>query len=264
MPSLSPIVIKYGGNAMTEPALRRRVAADIAELRETRAPVVVHGGGPFIGEALAKAHIASTFVRGLRVTDDLSLPVIESTVTQLGKVLAQEIGGAVGLTGRDAGLLVAEPLDAPSDLVLGHVGKVVSVNEEVLRQLLTLTLTPVIACIAQTRDRDVLNVNADSVAGAVAGALSAPVIFLSNIPGVLDRPEDPESLLSELPEREVRARLADGRIAGGMIPKVEAALEALGEGARFAVIADGRVPGTLERALAGEAGTRVNLEGTGN
>ena len=267
MPSLSPIVIKYGGNAMTEPALRKRVAADIAKLRETRAPVVVHGGGPFIGEALAKAHIVSTFVRGLRVTDDLSLPVIESVLTQLGKVLAQEIGGAVGLTGRDAGLLVAEPLDTPSDVALGHVGRVVEVNEEVLRRLLALPLTPVIACVAQTRGSgvlpavlpDILNVNADSVAGAVAGALCAPVVFLSNIPGVLDRPEDPESLLGELSKREVETRIADGRIAGGMIPKVEAALEALDKGARFAVIADGRVPGTLERALAGEAGTRVSL-----
>ncbi len=257
MPTLSPIVIKYGGNAMTEPLLRRRVAADIAKLRETRAPIVVHGGGPFIGEALAEAKIASAFVRGLRVTDDLSLPVIESVLTQLGKVLAQEIGGAVGLTGRDAELLIAEPLDA----ALGHVGKVVRVNQEVLRQLLDLPLTPVVACIARTKDANVLpdslNVNADSVAGAVAGAFGAPVVFLSNIPGVLDQPENPESLLSELSRREVRARIVDGRITGGMIPKVEAALEALEQGASFAVIADGRVPGTLGRALAGEAGTRV-------
>ena len=257
MPTLSPIVIKYGGNAMTEPLLRRRVAADIAKLREPHAPIVVHGGGPFIGEALAEAQIASTFVRGLRVTDDLSLPVIERVLTQLGKVLAQEIGGAVGLTGRDAELLIAEPLDT----ALGHVGKVVRVNQEVLRQLLDLPLTPVIACIARTKDSNVLpnslNVNADSVAGAVAGAFGAPVVFLSNIPGVLDQPEDPESLLDELSKQEVQTRIADGRITGGMIPKVEAALGALEQGASFAVIADGRIPGTLRRTLAGEAGTRV-------
>ncbi len=256
----SPIVIKYGGNAMTDVALRRRVAAEIALLRETYAPIVVHGGGPFIGEALLNANIPSAFVRGLRVTDDASLLVIESVLTRLGKVLAQEVGGAVGLTGRDVGLLIAEPLDIPSNTVLGHVGRVVEVNREVLRQLLALPLTPVIACIAGVRDKpEVLNVNADSVAGAVAGALAAPVVFLSNIPGVLDRPEDPESLLNELSKQEVDARIRDGRIAGGMIPKVEAALDALDKGARFAVIADGRVPGTLERALTGEAGTRVVL-----
>ena len=259
----SPIVIKYGGNAMTEPALRAQVAADIAKLREVYAPIVVHGGGPFIGEALATAKLTSTFVRGLRVTDDASLPVIESVLTQLGKVLAQEVGNAVGLTGRDAGLLTAEPLDTPPNTVLGYVGKIVGVNKEVLGQLLALPLTPVIACIAQTNStqtrgqRGVLNVNADSVAGAVAGAFGAPVIFLSNIPGVLDDPENSESLIPELSEREVKARIADGRIAGGMIPKVEAALEALHKGASFAAIADGREPETLRRVLAGEVGTRV-------
>ena len=153
--------------------------------------------------------------------------------------------------------MIAEPLDA----TLGHVGKVVEVNQEVLRQLLDLPLTPVVACIAQTRGSgvlpDSLNINADSVAGAVGGAFGAPVVFLSNIPGVLDQPEDPDSLLDELSRKEVQARIADGRIAGGMIPKVEAALGALEQGASFAVIADGRVPGTLRRALAGEAGTRV-------
>ena len=239
---------------MTEPPLRRRVAADIARLRETAAPVVVHGGGPFIADALAKAQLKSAFVRGLRVTDDASLPVIEGALTQLGKILAQEIGGAVGLTGRDAALLVAEPLDA----ALGHVGEVTGVNREVLLKLLGVPLTPVIACVASRQGRtDMLNVNADSVAGAVAGALLAPVIFLSNIPGVLDEPQDPGSLLSQLSAEEIEARIADGRIAGGMIPKVEAALSALRAGASFAVIADGRAPGTLPRALEGSVGTRV-------
>ena len=252
---LDLIVIKYGGNAMTEPLLRQRVAAEIAKLREVAAPIVVHGGGPFIGEALTKANIISAFVRGLRVTDDASLPVIESVLTQLGKVLAQEVGGAVGLTGRDAGLLIAEPLDA----ALGHVGAIVGVNREVLTHLLALPLTPVVACIAQQRGgRGVLNVNADSVAGAVAGAFGAPVIFLSNIPGVLDNPQVSESLIPELSEREIMSRIADGRIAGGMIPKVEAALKAVQMGASFAVIADGRRPETLAHVLAGQAGTRVH------
>jgi len=235
---------------MTDPGVRREVASRIAAVRGA---VVVHGGGPFIARALQEAGMESRFVRGLRVTPPESLPVVERTLTQLGKVLAQEIGGALGLTGRDSSLLVAEPLPE-----LGAVGRVVGVNGVLLAQLLELHLVPVIACLAETGDkRGVLNVNADSAAGAVAGALSAPVVFLSDVPGVLDHPHDPHSLLRRLTEGDVRVRIGDGRIAGGMIPKVEAALEALAAGAPFAVIADGRAPEDLPAAFAGKAGTRV-------
>lgn len=250
MQAATPIVIKYGGNAMTDPALRTAVAR---ELSHVPGAIVVHGGGPFIAQALAEAGIASHFVRGLRVTSAASLPVVERTLTQLGKVLAQEIGGAVGLTGRDASLLVAEPADPK----LGFVGKVVSVNRPLLLGLLSLGLTPVVACLAETEGGGMLNVNADDAAGVVAGALSAPVVFLSNIPGVLDDPADPGSLLPSLSEADIRARIADGRISGGMIPKVEAALWALSAGAAFAVIADGREPEQLAATLAGARGTRI-------
>lgn len=246
-----PIVIKYGGSAMTDPHVRARVAARLATIPEA---AIVHGGGPFIAQALRSAGVESRFVRGLRVTSAEDLTVIERTLTQLSKVLAQEIGNAVGLQGRDSSLLVAEPLDPE----LGFVGEVVSVNRALLMGLLELGVIPVVACLAETRDRKgVLNVNADSAAGAVAGALAAPVVFLSDVPGVLDDPDAPESLLSELGEGEIKARIQDGRIAGGMIPKVEAALGALRAGAAFAVIADGRAPERLEAALAGQSGTRV-------
>ena len=250
MPAAQPIVIKYGGNAMTDLALRAVMARELAQVPGA---VVVHGGGPFIAQALAEAGIASHFVRGLRVTSAASLPVVERTLTQLGKVLAQEIGNAVGLTGRDASLLVAEPADPE----LGFVGRVVSVNRDLLLGLLTLGLTPVLACLAETASGGVLNVNADDAASAVAGALAAPIVFLSNIPGVLGDPADRESLLPSLNEAEIRARIADGRIAGGMIPKVKAALAALSAGAAFAVIADGREPEQLAATLAGERGTRI-------
>lgn len=246
----TPVVIKYGGNAMTDPALRRRMAHAIAEVPGA---VVVHGGGPFIGAALAEAGIESRFVRGLRVTSAEGLPVIEQTLTQLGKTLASEMGRAVGLTGRDAGLLVGERLDED----LGFVGRVVRVNTELINGLLGLGFGPVVACLAVDSRGGALNVNADDVASAVAGALSAPVVFLSNIPGVLDNPADPDSLLTELSENDIRARVADGRITGGMIPKVEGALAALSAGAAFAVIADGREPEALAATLAGEYGTRV-------
>ena len=253
------LVVKYGGSAMTEPNVRREVASALRALAQKgEEPVVVHGGGPFIAQALERAGLTSLFVRGLRVTTAESLPVVEAALTGLGKVLAQEIGEhtsfAVGLTGRDSSLLVARPLDP----ALGFVGEIVRVNRTFLEALLSVNVTPVIACLAEAENREgVLNVNADSVAGAVAGALEAPVVFLTDVPGVLDDPLNPASLLSELSAADIEERIRDGRIAGGMIPKVEAALEALSRGAAFAVIADGRGGDGLERALSGDAGTRV-------
>lgn len=249
-PGAALTVIKYGGNAMTDIELRAAMARQIARVSGA---VVVHGGGPLIAAALAQAGVPSHFVRGLRVTSAEGLPIIERTLTGLGKELAHEIGRAVGLTGRDAGVLVA----TPKDPALGLVGTVEKVNRELLTGLVNLELVPVIASLAAAPGGGVLNVNADDAAGAVAAALAAPVIFLSNIPGVLDDPADPASLLSTLSEAEVGARIRDGRIAGGMIPKVEAALAALSVGAPFAVIADGREPDHLQAILTGVRGTRI-------
>ena len=254
-----PLVVKYGGSAMTDKSARQDTARALRALAQGGAePVVVHGGGPFIAGALERAGLTSSFVRGLRVTTAESLPVVEATLTGLCKILAGEIGGqegfAVGLTGRDSSLLVARPLDP----ALGFVGEVVGVNKELLEALLRANITPVIACLAESESGEgVLNVNADGVAGAVAGALGVPVVFLTDVPGVLDDPKNPESLLAELSAAEITQRTEDGRIAGGMIPKVEAALAALSRGAPFAVIADGRREGTLERVLSGGAGTRI-------
>jgi acetylglutamate kinase len=247
-------IIKYGGNAMTDPAARAATLDDIRSLRPRGVrPVVVHGGGPFIEEALAAAGVPSRFIRGLRVTTPESLGLIEATLTTLGKRLAAELGEAVGVTGRDARLLVAERVDPE----LGEVGSVRAVRTELLEALLAARFTPVVACLAVAADGAPLNVNADDVAGAVAAALSAPCVFLTNVPGVLDDPSDPASRLPELRRAGVAERIADGRIAGGMIPKVESALAALDRGATSAVIADGRVAGELGRVLSGDAGTRI-------
>lgn len=248
------IVIKYGGNAMTEVTTRRAVATEIARLAaQGEAPIVVHGGGPFIAAALDEAGLEHRFVRGLRVTSVEALPLVERALTLLGKTLAQEIGAAVGLTGRDARLLRAVP--AGPDL--GRVGRMSRVDTTVLDALLAAGLTPVVASLAVDDGGDGLNVNADEVAGAVAGACGAPAVFLSDVPGVLDDPADPTSLLSSLRRGEIEARVGDGRIGGGMIPKVEAALSALDLGASYAVIADGRRPEALAEVLAGQAGTRI-------
>lgn len=238
---------------MTNENARRGAAAALREaaLRGVP-PVVVHGGGPFIGRALDAAGLPHEFVRGLRVTSEESLAVIESTLTLLGKRLAQEIGPAVGLTGRDAGLLTAEPREP----ALGRVGRMTGVATAPIRALREGGLLPVIGCLALAPDGELLNVNADEVAGAVAGALGEGVVFLSDVPGVLDDPHDPASLLAELSGDEAKLRIADGRVAGGMIPKVEAALAALRGGAPFAVIADGRSRESVEAALNG-SGTRI-------
>jgi acetylglutamate kinase len=250
------IVIKYGGNAMTDAAIRKDVAREIRTLaNEGFQPLVVHGGGPFIKAALDKAKLEHHFVRGLRVTTKESLPIIEQVLTMLNKELAQEIGNAVGLTGRDASVVKAKTFDDS----LGLVGKITSVNTTLLTVLLEANITPVLACIAENEvGEGVLNVNADEVAGAVAGALQIPVVFLTDIPGVLDDPNDKTSLLKTLSESDIQERIRDGRISGGMIPKVESALDALEQGAAYAVIADGRDATTLRQAIAGQAGTRIS------
>jgi acetylglutamate kinase len=249
------IVIKYGGNAMTNSETRLEVAKEIHQLAlEGFEPIVVHGGGPFIKEALEKTNIAHHFVRGLRVTTPESLPIIEQVLSLLNKELSQEIGNAIGLTGRDSHVLVARVFDEK----LGLVGKMTRVNPSLLKRLLGIGITPVLACIAENETQDgVLNVNADEVAGAVAGELKIPVIFLTDVVGVLDNPKDPSSVLATLSATDIQTRIKDERIAGGMIPKVEAALEALHRGAEYAVIADGRDAKTLRQAILGQSGTRI-------
>lgn len=240
---------------MTDNSVRKEVAREIRALAtEGFQPLVVHGGGPFIKAALDKAKLEHHFVRGLRVTTKESLPVIEQVLTTLNKELAQDIGNAIGLTGRDASVVKAKMFDES----LGLVGKIMSVNKTFLRALLEASVTPVLACIAENETGDgVLNVNADEVAGAVAGALEIPVVFLTDIAGVLDDPNDKTSLLKELSKRDIETRIEDGRISGGMIPKVESALDALNQGAAYAVIADGRDATTLRQAINGRAGTRI-------
>lgn len=249
------MVIKYGGNAMTDERTRQRAAAALYDATvDGVPPVVVHGGGPFIQAALDAAGLEHRFERGLRVTTPESLEIIESVLTLLGKKLAQEIGPAVGLTGRDAALLHAA--QRPE---LGRVGRMSRVEPRIIWALRGAGLVPVVACLALDVDGGLLNVNADEVAGAVAGSLGEGVVFLTNVPGVLDDPADATSLLPELTRSQARARMLDGRIAGGMIPKVEAALAALDQGAPFAVVADGRDPAGVTSALAG-GGTRVTDE----
>ncbi len=252
-----PIVIKYGGNAMTDPATRREVAKEIYQLaKEGLEPIVVHGGGPFIKAALDKTNIAHHFVRGLRVTTAESLPIIEQVLNALNKELTQDIGNALGLSGRDSHLLRARMFDEK----LGLVGKMTQINASLLKRLLHIAITPVLSCIAEDEAGDgILNVNADEVAGTVAGELHIPVIFLTDVVGILDNAKDKDTVLPKLSANDIQERIKDGRIAGGMIPKVEAALDALHRGAQYAVITDGRDAKTLRQAIQGQSGTRIDL-----
>lgn len=250
----APQVVKYGGAAMQAPAARAAVAAALRTLRaDGGTPYVVHGGGPAIGQALAAAGLEARFVDGRRVTSERALPVVEASLTLLGKRIAQEIGDAVALTGRDAGLLRGEPIEAD----LGRVGRVTHVDVARLTALAGIDLTPVLACLALAPDDELLNVNGDEAAGAVAAALGAPVTFLTDVPGVLDTPGGDGPPLASVSAADAEARLADGRIAGGMVPKVRAALEALARGAPSARIAAADDAATVLAALRGTGGTAL-------
>ncbi|UQN07851.1 acetylglutamate kinase [Deinococcus sp. QL22] len=247
------MIVKYGGNAMKSLELRRAVAAEIAALRAQMPVVVVHGGGPVIERELAARGMASEFRGGLRVTSPGAMDVVEMALCQLNKQLAQDIGGAVGLMGRDCQLLRAEPFDPE----LGRVGRVTGVNANLLRTLLGAGITPVVGCVAVGPDGDALNINADTAAGAVAGALNEGIIFLTDVDGVYRNYPDPASRTPALTRAEVEEGIGAGWIAGGMIPKVRAALDALDRGAPHATIASGMVAGVLGAATRGEAGTVI-------
>ena len=247
------MIVKYGGNAMKSLDLRRAVAAEIAALRAEWPVVVVHGGGPVIERELAARGMTSEFRDGLRVTTPEAMDVVEMALCQLNKQLSQEVGHAVGLMGRDCGVLRAEVLDP----ALGRVGRVTEVGAGLLRTLLSAGITPVLGCVAVGPDGNALNVNADTAAGAVAGALEVGIIFLTDVDGVYRAYPDPASLAPQLTRADVLDGIGEGWIAGGMIPKVRAALDALDRGAPFATIASGMKAGVLAAAARGEAGTRI-------
>ncbi len=237
------VVVKFGGNAMGDADAMAEFARDIVLMRQVGMnPVVVHGGGPMINEMLDKLGIKSEFVRGKRVTDKDTVEVVEMVLTGLvNKRIVQAImdegGRAVGLSGKDDDLMVAEA----DDPELGFVGKPVEMNVQVLRDLYSAGIIPVVAPVATGMDMlETFNVNGDTAAGAIAGALKADrLLLLTDVPGVKDASGE---VVTQLTTDQVRAMIADGTIAGGMIPKTETALAALEQGVRAVVILDGRLP----------------------
>jgi acetylglutamate kinase len=261
------IVVKYGGHAMGEEALAEQFAADIALLKHVGInPVVVHGGGPQINAMLKRLAIQSSFVDGLRVTDAAMVEVVEmvlaGTVNKYVAGLITKAGAlAVGICGKDGGLVRAKKLertkrDPDSNiervLDLGFVGEPVEIDVRVIHALTGGGLIPVIAPVALGVDGQTYNINADTVAGAIAGALQATrLLMLTDVAGVLDADK---KLIPEMTVAQVDAGIASGMISGGMIPKVETCVHAIRDGARGAVILDGRVPHACLLELFTDAG----------
>jgi len=247
------VVIKYGGAAMLDPALRRSTAQDVVLMKFVGMnPVIVHGGGPAINSTLKRLDIQSTFSpQGLRITDDATIEVVEmvlaGTVNKDIVSLLNTAGcSAVGLSGKDANLLFAQKKQVADGSDIGHVGEITQVNSKIIDTLAAAGLVPVIAPIATDSEGGTWNINADTAAGEVAGALRAEkLVFLTDTPGLLRDVSDPESLIHQLRSDEVASLTQSGVIAGGMIPKVEACVNALNAGVRKTHIIDGRVSHSL-------------------
>ncbi|MEG3617157.1 acetylglutamate kinase [Magnetovibrio sp. PR-2] len=252
------LVVKYGGNAMGDPELAKLFARDIVLLRQVSAnPIVVHGGGPQIAAMLDKLKIESEFIQGLRVTDKATVDVVEMVLAgSINKQIVTEINGAggfaVGLSGKDGNLIRAEKLhrtvkdpDSSIEQVidLGLVGEPKSITTHVLDNFDESDITPVIAPIGVGDEGETYNINADTAAGAIAGAMVAKrLLMLTDIKGVLDQNG---KLIERMTAMHARELIEQGVIKGGMIPKVETCLNAIDEGVEAAVIIDGRIPHAL-------------------
>jgi acetylglutamate kinase len=267
-------VIKYGGHAMGDEHLGDLFAQDVVLLKQIGMnPIVVHGGGPQIGQMLERLKIKSSFIDGLRVTDRETVDIVEMVLSgSINKQLVSAInsagGYAIGLSGKDAELIKARKLARPrreSDsniekvLDLGFVGEPQAINTKVLALFERSDIIPVIAPIGVGETGETFNINADTVAGAVAAAVKATrLLLLTDVTGVLDKRKQ---LLSELSLAEARRLIADGTIQGGMIPKIETCLDAVEGGVEAAVIIDGRVPHAILLELFAEgAGTIIRRD----
>ncbi|HHO70016.1 MAG TPA: acetylglutamate kinase [Halothiobacillus sp.] len=268
------VVIKFGGNAMVDKALQDAFARDIVLLKQVGInPVVVHGGGPQINNLLERIGKKGEFIQGMRVTDRETMDVVQMV---LGGLVNKDIvalinrhgGRAVGLTGRDAGLVRArkltmthktEEMREPEIIDLGHVGEVASIDPAILQILDASDVIPVIAPIGVGEDGEAYNINADVVASKIAQVLGAEkLLLLTNTPGVLDKEG---KLLTGLTAKDVDALIADGTIYGGMLPKINFALDAVRGGVKTVQIIDGRVPHAVLLELLTDQGVGTLIRG---
>lgn len=266
-------VIKYGGHAMVDEQLAEDFARDIVLMKQVGMnPIVVHGGGPQIGKMLERLQIESSFVDGLRITDKATIEVVEMVLSgSINKAIVgaiNKIGGkAVGLSGKDSGLVIAEPLlrtrkDPDSHieqiLDLGFVGYPSKVNADFLRTFEKSEVIPIIAPIGLGENGETYNINADTMAGAIAGALKAErLLLLTDVAGVLD---NDKKLITEMNEEMATSLLEDGTIIGGMIPKVKTCIRAIHDDVGASVIIDGRVEHALLLELFTEYGAGTLIQ----
>jgi acetylglutamate kinase len=236
------VVIKLGGHAMGSDAGMQSFARDVTLMQQVGVnPVVVHGGGPMINKMLEKLSIKSEFVNGKRVTDEATIEVVEmvlsgSVNSRIVQAISEEGGKAVGLSGKDASLLICEQTDP----ALGLVGTPTLVNTTIISDLHAAKAIPVIAPLGMGCNGATYNINGDTAAGAIAGALQADrLLLLTDVSGVKNKAGD---VLTEIDARQIADLIADGTIAGGMIPKTETATDAIAQGVRGVVILDGRAP----------------------
>jgi acetylglutamate kinase len=258
------VVIKLGGHAMGSSEAMETFARDIVLMQQVGVnPVIIHGGGPMINEMLARLNIKSEFVNGKRVTDKATMEVVEMVLSgEVNKSIVQAInaqgGQAVGLSGKDANLILCEQ----EDPILGLVGTPRHINPTILNHLFEADMIPVIAPIGSSDNGETFNINGDTVAGYIAAALNADrLLLLTDISGVTDGDGE---VLTELTSKDVRDLIASGVIVGGMIPKTETALKAIEDGVRAVVILDGRAPNAclLELYTDHGAGTLIRLPTT--
>lgn len=244
------VVVKYGGNAMTNDDLKQAVMSDIVLLSLVGVKVVlVHGGGPEINDMLKRLNIESKFIGGLRYTDKETIDVVKMVLAgkvnkELVALLAANGGSAVGLCGLDGKMLMAEKLKAEQDL--GFVGEITEVNTKVITDSLDNGYVPVIATVASTEDGQTMNINADTAASRIAAELGAEnLILMTDIAGLLKDKDDPSTLIPSVNVSDVPFMKRQGIISGGMIPKIDCCVEAVRRGVRKTSIIDGRVPHSI-------------------
>jgi acetylglutamate kinase len=254
-------VVKYGGSAMKDPSLMQGVIRNVLLLHLVGIrPILVHGGGPEIDSWLSKLGMEKRVHQGQRVTDEATMDVVEMALNKANKSLVAEVqkagGSAIGLSGRDSDLLVAEPLDEQ----LGRVGKITHVDHHVLQTISQAGYIPVVCTVATDSDHRPLNVNADVAASAIASAVGATkLILLTDTNGVLEDKEDPDSTISQISPEACKAMLRSGKADRGMIPKLEAAMAALEHGVESVHLINGGLPNALLIEVFTDAGIGTML-----
>ena len=258
------VVIKYGGNAMINEQLKQQVMEDIALLWLIGVKVVlVHGGGPEISETMKRLGKQAQFVNGLRVTDKETVDIVQMVLAgkvnkTLVNLLQMKGGHAVGLSGIDGGIIEA----TMKDEALGYVGRITRVRTQPIMDLLEKNYIPVISTVASDRQGNTYNINGDTAAAYIAGALNAErLIMMTDIAGLLRDKDDPDTLIPALTVKEAKKLFDEGVISGGMIPKVDCCVEAIGKGVKHVVIMDGRVPHSILMELLTDEGAGTMVMG---